>query len=333
MGSSSYSDDAYSARASYHAKTGTDIFTHHADVTAGRTAAAVHDKLNPKKANAAGKRIRESFDSPEHPESQAIAVLFDVTGSMNTVPRLFLEKLPKLMALLVKKGYVAHPHILFGAMGDAYSDRVPIQIGQFEAGNEMDEALSLIFLEGNGGGQDMESYDLSMYYLARHTDMDCLKKRGKKGYLFILGDERLYPSVSKEHVEQHIGDTIEADIPVADLLTELREKFEVFWVMPGQTSHAHDDRVIQPMKKIFGERYLSLEEPGDVCELIASTIGLMEGYDLNGIKHDLKDVGADSGAVDRASSALVTFAGKAVTKAATSTAPLPVAAGDAVERL
>ncbi len=334
MGATHYSDDVYHARVSNHTRTGTDAFTHDADVRAGRTAAAVHDKLNPAKANAAGNRVRESFDSPEHPESRAVAVLFDVTGSMQTVPRLFLEKLPKLMAILVKKGYIAHPHVLFGAIGDAHCDSVPIQIGQFESGNEMDEAMSLIVLEGGGGGHITESYELAMFYMARHTDMDCLKKRGQKGYLFIIGDEIPYGKVSRSQVEAHIGDTLEADIPTDTVLAELREKFEVFWILPAQTSNAANDQVIEPLKKMFGQHCLRLDQPTDVCELISSTIGLMEGYDLDGIKSDLKDIGADADAIHRSSSALVTFANsKAVSKTATTSAPLVAAGGDAVERL
>jgi len=61
-----------------------------------------------------------------------------------------------------------------------------------------------------------------MYFMARHSDLDCLKKRGRKGYFFMLSDERPYPKVRASDVKSFIGDTIEADIPVQDILTELR---------------------------------------------------------------------------------------------------------------
>jgi hypothetical protein len=316
-----------------HATKGTDPFTHDADIKSGRVAAAVHESLDPARKNKAGKNIRESFDSDVHPDSVAVGVLWDVTGSMSTVPRIFLEKMPKLMAALVKKGYVAHPHVLFGAIGDATCDRVPLQVGQFEGGNEMDEALTNIVLESGGGGHITESYELGMYFMARHTDIDCVKKRGKKGYLFFLGDELPYPRVKKSEVERIIGDVLEADIPTPQILEELREKFEVFWIMPEGTTHANDPEVCEPLKKMFGQNFLRLENPGDVCELIATTIGLMEGYDLDGIKDDLKDIGADAGAINRATTALTTFASKAVTKGATASGALAVAGDDGVARL
>ncbi len=147
-----------------------------------------------------GYRCRESRDSAEHPQSLAIAVLFDVTGSMRDVPRTLQAKLPQLLGLLLRKGYVTDPQIMFGAIGDATCDRAPLQIGQFESDNRMDDDLGRILLEGGGGGQKTESYELALYFMARHTVTDCFAKRGRRGYLFIIGDEMAYPRVKPGEV-------------------------------------------------------------------------------------------------------------------------------------
>lgn len=42
-----------------------------------------------------------------------------------------------------------------------------------------------------------ESYELAMYFMARHTSIDCYEKRGKRGYLFMIGDELAYPKVKR----------------------------------------------------------------------------------------------------------------------------------------
>lgn len=336
MGGTDYSYVAHSARLKHHADTGTSYFSHDADIHAGRAAAAVHKKLDPLEPNTVGKRVRESLDSPAHPVSRAIAVLFDVTGSMHTVPEMFKDKLGTLMAALVRKGYIEHPHILFGAIGDATCDRVPLQLGQFEAGNEMDEALSLMYLEGGGGGQQTESYELAMYYMAAHTDMDCVNKRGQKAYLFLSGDEMPYPEVKKSEVKHLIGDDIQANIPTAEILEQLRQKFEVFWIMPGGTSYFNDKHVLQHLSDLFGQNMIKMENPGDICEVIVSTIGVTEGYDLHDVGAALKTAGADEDAVNRATSALVPYASsKAVTKGATASADLVTTASatDAITRL
>ena len=132
---------------------------------------------------------RESRDSDEHPESIAIGVILDQTGSMKDTPREIQKVLPKLMTALVAGG-VKDPQVLFGAVGDTTNHEVAsCQIGQFESGLEMEDDLGRMYMEGCGGGSYEESYQNVIYFFARHTSIDCLEKRGRKGYLFIVGDE------------------------------------------------------------------------------------------------------------------------------------------------
>lgn len=328
MGSSSYSDGLYKSRAAATG-TGASFFTHTKDVNSGRAAASVHEKLDPSKPNKAGDRIREALDSAEHPDSVPIAVLFDVTGSMGVVPKVITAKLPQLMAILLKKGYVTDPQILFGGIGDATCDRAPLQLGQFESGNELDEALSLIYLEGGGGGQATESYELALYYMARHVKLDSFDKRDKKGYLFIIGDERPYLEVNPTEVKAAIGDDLTEAIQTTAIVEEVKEKFEVFWIMPDGTTHFRDEAVVDPLAKLFGERFLKLQDPADVCETIAMTIGHCEGRSVDDVAKDLADVGASASSIRSASTALANFkgGGSALAKrAATVEGALPASA-------
>lgn len=179
MGSGRWSADTWTAARAYRDRTGTDAFGYddHLRSSTPRGAWRAHPTLDPYLVTA-----REACDSAEHPTSVPIAVLFDVTGSMGSVPRVLQTKLPRLFGLLQRKGYVEHPQILFGAIGDATCDRVPLQIGQFESDNRMDEHLANIVLEGGGGGQRTESYELAAYFMARHTRLDSLTERGRRGY-------------------------------------------------------------------------------------------------------------------------------------------------------
>src|SRR4051812_39764882 len=193
MGGTRWSDEHYQDRARLRAQTGKDAFEHDHAIRTGQADRAVHEKMNPR-----GVRVRESRDSDAHPESHAVAVLFDVTGSMQTVPRILQQNLPRLMGLLMGKGYLDHPQIMIGAIGDATCDAAPLQVGQFESGIEIEEDLSKLFLEGGGGAQVMESYERAMHFTARHTAIDCLQKRGKRGYLFVIGDEAPYAKVKRK---------------------------------------------------------------------------------------------------------------------------------------
>jgi len=307
MGSTRYDDAIYDARVSDVKSRGADYFAHSSAISSGATAAAVHESLDPKKPNKAGVIIRESLDTPTNPASRAIAVGFDVTGSMSVVPRTFVTKLKTLMSGIVKKNIIPDPHVLFAAIGDATSDKAPLQVGQFEGGNEVDEALANIYLEGNGGGHNTESYELLMYFMARKTTMDCVNKRGEKGYLFLSGDELPYPEVKRTEVDAIIGDRLQENIPTEKILEELREKFEVFWLFPKGTTHWGDPHVMEPLQKMFGQHLIKLEEPEDVCEVIISTIAANEGFDLRDVAAGLKDLGSDAASIDRATRAVVPF--------------------------
>jgi hypothetical protein len=286
MGSGTWSTNVYDAAARYRAATGASAFAY-----SDGGATSTHDDLNP-----FGVTVRESRDSDEHPESLALAVLFDVTGSMGNVPRTLQSKLPGLLGLLMRKGYVEHPQILFGAVGDATCDRAPLQVGQFESDNRMDDDLGKILLEGGGGGQMRESYELAMYFMARHTAMDCLDKRGRRGYLFMIGDELAYPKVKKREIAKIIGGEPPEDIAMASIVEELKRKFEVYFIIPEGAYHSGDDRLTEFWHTHLGQNVIRLDDLDAVCETIALTVGLAEdAVDLDeGLDH-LREFGSDTG--------------------------------------
>ena len=191
MGSGSFDSIGYSARAAARAASGASVFTHDAAVAAGK-APAIHDAMDVRK-----KRLREARDGADSPFSFPIAVMFDVTGSMRDVPNYLQTELGKLMGFVLGEGVVEFPQILFGAIGDAYCDSAPLQMGEFEADDALvEKTLSQIYLEGGGGGTSEESYELAMYFFARHIKTDAWEKRGTKGVLFLIGDENFYPEVN-----------------------------------------------------------------------------------------------------------------------------------------
>ncbi|WP_406311583.1 hypothetical protein OHA77_22950 [Streptosporangium sp. NBC_01639] len=288
MGSGNWSTDVYAAAASYRAAKGTSAFAY-----SDSGARAVHDDLNPY-----GVPARESRDSAEHPATVAVAVLFDVTGSMRGVPRTLQAKLPDLLGLLLRKGYATDPQVLFGAIGDATCDRAPLQIGQFESDNRMDEDLGRVLLEGGGGGQKSESYELAMYFMARHTTLDCFEKRGRRGYLFIIGDELPYPKVKRREVGKVIGDRLGRDIAIKDIIAELTRKYDVYYILPAGASYAGDRQVLDAWRGLLGQNVLELDDLNAVCETIALTVGLGEdAISLDEGLSDLDELGSSAGTV------------------------------------
>lgn len=229
-----------------------------------------HPLMNPK-----GVRLRESRDSADHPQSLGIVFALDVTGSMGEIPRLLAsQQLPSFMKILMDC-QIPDPQILFMAVGDAVSDEAPLQAGQFESMAElMDQWLTWSYLEGGGGGTGQESYELGLYFLAMHTEMDCLVKRKKRGYLFMTGDEEPYPTLSRYVVEAITGDRLDEDIPCEEVVAEVQKSFIPFFVIPDR---ARAKRCERTWRNLLGDNVLCLDHPADVCYVTAGAILLNEG--------------------------------------------------------
>lgn len=257
-----------------------------------------HPLMNPK-----GVRVRESRDGAEHPQSFGIVFALDVTGSMGAIPRLLAtEQLPKFMKVLTDCK-LPDPQILFVAVGDATSDGAPLQVGQFESTAElMDQWLTWSFLEGGGGGSFEESYELALYFLAQHTEMDCYVKRRKRGYLFMTGDEHPYPIVSRHVVETVIGDRLDEDLKVEEVIAELQKTFVPFFLVPDS---GRATRCGARWRDLLGDHAITMDRPEDVCFVSAGAILVLEGRatDMAQLTRMLKDAGmpdARAGAVIRA---------------------------------
>lgn len=252
---------------------------HHAllkDRSAGKSAEAVftqrscHPLMDPK-----GVRFRESRDSVDHPNALSVVFALDVTGSMGAIPKLLATtQLPGFMKLLYDCG-VPDPQLLFMAVGDAVSDRAPLQVGQFESTGElMDQWLTRAWLESGGGGTLEESYELGLYFLARHTALDSVEKRKKKGYVFMTGDENPYPALARSIVKDVVGDELDDDLKVEAIVAEVSKTYEPFFIIPEEARRARCER---SWRKLLGDHVLCTESPDDVCYAAAGALLINEG--------------------------------------------------------
>lgn len=265
MGHSSWSNDAYKhLRHNYSNKSTAQVFANR----------SIDKDMSPR-----GVQFRESRDSAEHPESLAIGVFLDETGSMGSIPEMLVRhKLGNLMNTLIDHG-VPDAHVLFGGIGDQYSDNSPLQVGQFESGtDELNRWLTKIFLEGNGGGQSMESYSLAWLFFARHTSIDCFEKRNQKGFLFTIGDEGVHKALERDFLTDLLGYPFYEDIPAEQLLAEAQRMYHVFHLQVTETGASPN--IIDGWKKLLQERLILVEDYNNIAEIIASTVAVVMGADL-----------------------------------------------------
>ena len=228
-----------------------------------------HPLMNPK-----GVKVRECRDGADHPESQGIVFALDVSGSMGEIPRVMAtQQLPSFMKVLMDC-QVRDPQVLFMALGNATADHAPLQVGQFESTAQlMDQWLTWTYLEGGGGG-DGESYDLAFYFLAAHTEMDSMVKRNKRGYLFMTGDETPFSALSKHIVDGIIGDKLDDDIPIEEVVAEVQKTYIPFFIIPDRSRARRCER---RWRDLLGDHVICLESPIDVCYVTAGAILISEG--------------------------------------------------------
>lgn len=278
MGGGSWSSVDYDAAEAARKARRESVFAY--SETASETG-QIHETLNPK-----GVTVRECVATTEHPDPTGISVFLDVTGSMKAVVKAIYDSLPTLHELILGKGYVSDPEIMFGAVDDGKAmSRAPLQVGQFESSNSMDQDLRNMWIVGDGGAFGQESYELALYFAARHTKLDTWSN-GRKGYLFIIGDEEAYPEVSASEVQRFIGDSIQ-NISLEAIIGEVKEMYHVFMIIPTGASGGGDNGIYRFWQRHLGQNVIRLEDPTKVAETIALTIGLTEGaIDLStGMSH------------------------------------------------
>lgn len=292
MGYGRYSHDAHVALTRDRAGSGAEVFLQR----------RCHELMSPH-----GVRFRESRDSEAHPNSLAVIFALDVSGSMGEIPKkLATETLPSFMTALLDAG-VTDPQVLFLAVGCAIGDAAPLQVGQFESTERlMDQWLVNTWLEGGGGGGN-ESYELAMYFAARHTATDCLTKRGRRGYLFVTGDEPPNPAVSRTQVRRLIGDDLPDDVPIAAMIEELQRGWEPFFLIPDPGRARGVERA---WRDLLGDRVIVMARPDDTAHVCAGLVSLLEGSvdSLDGLVARLAATGLPRGRAADVAKALTPFA-------------------------
>ena len=179
---------------------------------------------------------------------------------MGNWSKIIYDKLPMFYGQIMMQGYLDDPAVCFAAVGDANSDDGPLQVGEFCQGRKLDDWLSKLWLEGKGGGQDHETYELGAWFFNEKMIFDGTDKP----FLFFTGDEGLYPLVLEEHVCEFLCDDAEGmgNVPSLDVFAQLRERYHVFLLHKPYFDSQKDVILRQKWADVIGgERILELTDP------------------------------------------------------------------------
>lgn len=223
------------------------------------------------------KKVRKSKKSKDiwvpdlKTESESpLVIACDVTGSMGDWPATIFSKLPYLD--LEGQEYLGKTmEISFAAVGDAYSDEYPLQVRPFTKGKQLENRLKELIIEGNGGGQIMESYDLCALYYARKVEMP----RAIKPIFIMIGDEGCYDFVDKDQAKEYADVSLEKRLSTKDVMKELQSRYSVYLIRKpydtgyGDGMSSNDKKIYTQWEKMLGADHISvLPEAGRVVDVI-----------------------------------------------------------------
>lgn len=262
------------------------------------------DALDPKKLkkNDEGIGMRESCYDPAFTDLLSIVVALDGTGSMARVPQELQAGLPEIINLLKASGHADHVNVLVELFDD--ENVVPgaaFQMSQFEtAADLLLKATNELIIPGMGGGNDGEAYHLAIYAAANHTLLEGFEREGTKGFFFLIGDEQPYyddddfrvKGTTPEVAKEVFGDTLQAEVPMLTSLKKLAERYHVYKIRPGATSHGRNKAVLKRWQELFREAGLNPQNVLEVEETVAvvPTIALTIGKVLGSSEEELIDV-------------------------------------------
>lgn len=270
MGSGRWNQDAWNSYASrhVHGRSRDEVFS----------ARRMDPEFDPARIG-----IRESRDGEDNPRSTPIILASDVTGSMGFIAHELMNNgLNTLATEIYERRPVSDPHVMVMAVGDAHTDAAPLQATQFEADIRLADQVRRLWLEGGGGGNGGESYSAAHVFAGLRTDVDSIRKRDKRGYLFTIGDEPIHNGLDRRELGRIFGQPFERGLSARECLALARRSYEVFHVVVMEGYAATNlDHVLRTWQPLLPGRILLLEDHRRLAEVVVSAIQVAEGADAD----------------------------------------------------
>ena len=112
-----------------------------------------------------------------------------------------------------------------------------------------------------------------------------------------MGDRRVAGEAQGQAHRVAGVDELPDDLTIREVYRLLEERFHVYFVVPNLTSYYDEPWLEDHWRGVVGERFLKLEDPAAVCDLIAVTVGIMEeSITLDEGLQDLHNIGSTGGA-------------------------------------
>ena len=232
--------------------------------------------------------VRECRDSTDHPASTPLIIACDVTGSMSPVLRSVIENLGTLNLEIINRN-AGDFAVCYMGVGDADFDRAPLQVSQFESDIRQADALRGIWLEQRGGSNSCESYILPWYFAIEKVSADSIEKRGKKGFLFTMGDECCPANLTPTQIKKVFGYEVQEGYTKEEIYSVVCRDWNVFHLIIEEGNYYSNRYHIDDKRRekceaswdFMGQNVLHVSDHTKLAEIIVSTIQVVNGEDAS----------------------------------------------------
>ncbi len=199
----------------------------------------------------------------------------DVTGSMGILPKIIYDKWPGIVGQVAARKYLPDPQMSLAAVGDIQSDRAPLQMADFSVLRNLDRYFKSLWLEGNGGGQGQESYEMTAYYYAYLCDLPNVKIP----IFLFTGDEGFRDTLYADDLRRHFGGE-HKDTTAKQVFADLLKKFKgnVFLIHRyydnSGSDKPTDESIVEQWRWLLGQRRIIFLPKGSDGDLAIGDITL-----------------------------------------------------------
>jgi len=234
-----------------------------------------------------------------------VVYAFDVTGSMGDLPKIIYDKMPMMAGQLIEKGYLEDTMISLSAVGDVLSDQAPLQVCDFSVVKNLDEWLQRIWLEGNGGGQARESYELIAYFYARMCDIP----NAETPVFLFTGDEGFRENLPAATLREYFGEGSE-NTNAKSVFEELKKKFKGNVFLIHRRYGQGDQEIVAQWENVLGrERVIKLGSDLAIADVTLGVFAIVTGKrTLEEYLQDMKTRGQEEHRIAEVRESLKTLA-------------------------
>jgi hypothetical protein len=219
--------------------------------------------------------------------------------------------MPMFYGQIMMQKYLEDPALSFCAIGDVTCDQAPLQVAEFGQGKGIDQMISKMYLEGGGGGNKHESYDLAGYFYSTHIDLI----NPEIPFFFVTGDEGYWETTSAEKINKIFGKGIkEKQINSNEHWKALLKNYNVFHIKKPFYDSKSDKVIKNQWTKTLGEeRVLDIVTPKACVDVMLGSIALTSGArDMKGYIKDMRDRGQSEDRIKEVTNALKKYNDKLV---------------------